>query len=184
MKVYTKTGDQGLTGLLGGTRVAKADHRIALYGEVDELNSHIGLTRAHTGEGFSQDKLLKHIQSRLFDLGSQMACEPQSRAKFKLPDILPEHIKELEDGIDSMTADLPELKNFVLPAGGVAAASAHVARTVCRRVERSFVAFHSLHPDDLKDIHLQFLNRLSDYLFILARTLVHHGGHKEEIWKP
>tara|TARA_R110000868_G_scaffold100129_2_gene275444 strand:- start:4199 stop:4753 length:555 start_codon:yes stop_codon:yes gene_type:complete len=183
MKVYTKTGDKGLTGLLGGSRVAKADARIALYGEVDELNSHIGLTRAHTGEGFSQDKLLKHVQSRLFDLGSQMACEPEQRTKFKLPDIEPEHITELEKAIDVMTEDLPQLKNFVLPAGGVAAASAHVARTVCRRVERSFVAFHNEHPNDLKDIHLQFLNRLSDYLFILARTLVHHAGQKEEIWK-
>lgn len=184
MKIYTKTGDSGLTGLLGGSRVLKGDQRIALYGDVDELNSHIGLVRAHTGEGFPQDKLLKHIQSRLFDLGSQMACEPDERVKFNLPDINESHVLELEEAIDQMASKLPVLKNFVLPTGTIAASQAHVARTVCRRVERNFVAFHQHHANDLKDLHLRFLNRLSDYLFILARTLVIHGGVKEEIWKP
>ena len=184
MKVYTKTGDKGLTGLLGGTRVPKADIRIALYGEVDELNSHIGLLRAHTGNTYSQTHLLKHIQSRLFDLGSQMACEPGERAKFKLPDIEDAHVLELENAIDELSKNLPTLKNFVLPTGTVAASQAHVARTVCRRVERSLVAFSTANPGDLKEIHIKYVNRLSDYLFIVARSLVVESGAHEEIWRP
>lgn len=184
MKLYTKTGDKGLTGLLGGTRVLKADLRISLYGEVDELNSHVGLIRAYTDKNFSQYMVLKNIQSRLFDLGSQMACEPEERSKFNLPDLNEEHVSELETAIDEMTSKLPVLKNFVLPTGTHGAAHAHVARTVCRRVERNFVAFHKVHPGDLKDIHLIYINRLSDYLFVVARTLVNESGQPEEIWKP
>lgn len=184
MKVYTKTGDSGLTGLIGGTRVTKSDLRISLYGEVDELNSHVGLVRAYITNQFSQNEILKNIQSRLFDLGSQMACEPGEREKFKLPDLTLNHVSELEDAIDSMSKDLPVLKNFVLPTGNPAAAHAHVARTVCRRVERNFVAFHKINPNDLKDLHLIYINRLSDYLFVVARTLVNESGGTEEIWKP
>lgn len=184
MKVYTKTGDTGTTGLLGGSRVLKADLRIGLYGQVDELNSLIGLLRAHIGNTHKQDVLLKDIQCRLFDLGSQMACEPAERRKFNLPDISDQHVTELEMAIDEMAKNLPTLKNFVLPAGCISAAQAHVARTVCRRVERDFVAFHQQHPGDLKDIHLRYLNRLSDYLFIVARSLVIESGSSEEIWKP
>ncbi len=184
MKIYTKTGDSGKTGLLGGARVLKADIRIALYGEVDELNSHIGLLRAHAGLAFKHDPLLRQIQSRLLDLGSQMACEPSQRTKFNLPDIEALHVQELESAIDDISSQLPALKNFVLPTGSVAAAHAHVARTVCRRLERSFVAFHSQHPNDLKDVHLHYLNRLSDFLFVLARSLVIAAGIHEEIWKP
>ncbi len=182
MKVYTKTGDKGLTGLIGGTRVTKSDHRISLYGEVDELNSHVGLIRAYADKSFSQKDILKNIQSRLFDLGSQMACEPSEREKFNLPDIDDSHVLELENAIDSMSKNLPVLKNFVLPTGNPCAAHAHVARTVCRRVERNFVAFHKTNPDDLKDIHLIYINRLSDYLFVVARTLVNEAGLVEEIW--
>jgi len=184
MKVYTKTGDEGLTGLIGGTRVPKADLRINLYGEVDELNAHIGLLRAHTGETFSQHHTLKNVQSRLFDLGSQMACELEQRKKFKLPDIHQEHITELEVAIDQMSESLPPLKNFVLPAGNVASAQAHVARTVCRRVERSFVAFKQTHAEDVKVEHIKFLNRLSDYLFVLSRSIVVSSNGHEELWKP
>lgn len=184
MKVYTKTGDKGLTGLIGGARVSKADARIHLYGDVDELNANIGLVRAHTGETHAQEILLKQVQSRLFDLGSQMACEPAERVKFKLPDIEEAHVSELEKAIDDLTANIPVLKNFVLPAGTVAAAHAHTARTICRRVERAFVSFHAQHPNDLKDVHLRYLNRLSDYLFVLARSLNVNAGVHEEIWKP
>jgi len=184
MKVYTKTGDKGLTGLIGGARVSKSDSRIHLYGDVDELNANIGLVRAHTGEAHAQETLLKHIQSRLFDLGSQMACEPAERVKFNLPDIEEAHVLELEKAIDDLTTNLPTLKNFVLPAGTIAASHAHVARTVCRRVEREFVSYHGQNPNDLKDVQLRYLNRLSDYLFVLARSLNVNAGVHEEIWKP
>lgn len=182
-KVYTRTGDTGTTALVGGTRIKKSDPRIHLYGEVDELNSQIGL-----GVSFlesSYDKTLLHeIQSALFDLGSNLACEKEKRSQFKLPQLKESLITNLEKVIDQMDSKLEPLKTFVLPGGTREASAFHVCRTVCRRVERQMVDFENQHPGEIPGSALIFINRLSDYFFMLSRELNALKKVEEIKWLP
>ena len=181
--VYTRTGDKGLTGLVGGTRIKKSDSRIHLYGEVDELNSYIGLAVSFLDNSF--DKLsLQQIQSSLFDLGSNLACEKEKRTQFKLPQIKASSIENLESDIDQMDSQLLPLKNFILPGGSSAAAAFHVCRTVCRRIERQMVDFEEQNPGEVPENALQYMNRLSDYFFILSRYLNYIQKNDETLWAP
>lgn len=185
-KIYTKTGDQGETSLVGGQRVGKDVERIELYGDVDELNSHIGLLVAQICAQTSlqqQIEELEWFQSQLFCLGSFLASEPEDREKYKLPRPSTQLIEKLESRIDDMSAELNELKNFILPGGGLASAQTHVCRTVCRRCERKVVRFKRLSRDPFMEEALMFLNRLSDYFFVLGRFLNKKSGAEEKIWK-
>ncbi len=165
MKIYTKTGDAGETGLFGGARIAKHSLRIAAIGEVDELNACLGLARQHSGET-ELDESLGHIQAWLFDLGGELACPPGG--KFDLHGIHSRQIDYLETSIDRMTVALPELRNFILPGGSPLAAHLHLARGVCRRAERAMLALDESEP--LRSDVKVFVNRLSDWLFTAART--------------
>lgn len=180
MKIYTKTGDQGQTSLIGGVRVSKAHIRIESYGTVDELNSWIGMVRAY-GLAPATDDLLNDIQNQLFVIGSHLAADPD-KSRMQLPEFDPAFTLALEEGIDALQADLPELKNFVLPGGNQQASAAHLARCVCRRAERLVVAL-SEHEAVNKHL-LEYLNRLSDYLFTLARNLCVSAGNEEILWQP
>lgn len=171
-KIYTKTGDKGTTSLVSGSRVSKGDERIALYGDVDELNSHLGLAYKFYLKDTEDQKnlsLLHKIQSTLFDLGSNLACEASHREKYKLPLISLDVIKEMEALIDEMDSILPPLKSFILPGGCLSACEFHICRTITRRVERNFVHFSNGQPDEAPENASVFLNRLSDYFFVLAR---------------
>ncbi len=165
MKVYSKTGDDGTTGLYGGDRTSKSSARIQAIGDVDELNAIVGVVRLHS-IGDPLDATLSKIQNWLFDLGAELACPPSG--KFQVASLREGHSKFLEDSIDSQTAVLPELKAFILPGGSALAAHLHLARCVCRRAERSVTHLNELEPlsRELK----VFLNRLSDWLFVAART--------------
>ncbi len=162
MKIYTRTGDEGQTSLFGGRRVAKNDPRIEAYGTLDELNSYLGVARASWPDA-AIDAQLHEAQRDLFEIGAHLASPGTSR----FPGIDPAHIEQLEHGIDSMESELEALKSFILPAGSLAAAHLHVARTVCRRGERLVVALHD--QDDGTRSSVVYLNRLSDYLFVAAR---------------
>ncbi len=182
MKIYTKTGDLGTTSLIGGTKVSKAHIRIETYGTVDELNSWIGLVADQVDHKHSK-KILKEIQDRLFTIGSSLACDPEKVSKMKIPDLEETDIELLEKEIDSMNEKIPPMKSFVLPGGHVAVSSTHVARCVCRRCERLCVTLREQNviPEPLV---IKYLNRLSDYLFVLARFLSHRLKVKEIPWKP
>ena len=180
VKVYTKTGDKGDTSLVGGTRVGKDHKKIELYGEVDELNSIIGLITSGV-DGDIKEELFK-IQHLLFNLGSVLACEPKKRLEFKLPTVTDKNIIFLENSIDQMQSQLSPLKNFILPGGDMAASHAHLARTVCRRVERKMVAFFNENSSEEVPHSLEFLNRLSDYFFVLARYINHGQGVVDIPW--
>lgn len=171
MKIYTKTGDKGQTSLGSGERVSKASLRVDAYGTVDELNSHIGLLRTE-----STDPQLSAIQNELFNLGTHLAT------KSPKVDIKDDASTALEREMDRMTSDLPELRNFILPGGSRPAALAHICRTVCRRAERLVIALHEAESLDVKSI--VYLNRLSDYFFVLARYLNLKANADEVIWKP
>lgn len=181
MKVYTKKGDGGSTGLLGGTRVPKHHIRIDAYGNVDELNSYIGLLRdlLSTTPHFT---VLLEIQDRLFTLGSHLALDPKHVGKMKLPEVIDEDVTYLEKEIDQMEADLPPMKFFVLPGGHATVSHIHIARCVCRRAERgvSLLNEDSAQPE----IILRYLNRLSDYLFMLSRKVTQELSAEEIPWKP
>ena len=181
-KIYTKTGDLGKTSLIGGTKVAKSNIRIEAYGTVDELNSFIGLTADQLSHDPSKI-ILKEIQDRLFTIGSSLACDPDKESKLKIPDLKETDIELLEKEIDSMNEELAEMKSFILPGGHVAISTAHVARCVCRRAERICVAMqeNELFIDPLV---LKYMNRLSDYLFVLARYAGHLSGIADIPWKP
>lgn len=181
--VYTRTGDKGTTGLVGGTRIKKSDSRIHLYGEVDELNSYIGLGISFLEKSFDKS-LLQQIQSSLFDLGSNLACEKEKRSQFKLPQIKASSIEKLESDIDQMDSQLLPLKHFILPGGSSAAAAFHVCRTVCRRIERQMVDFEEQNPGEVPENALQYMNRLSDYFFILSRYLNSSNQIEETQWIP
>ncbi|RPJ78426.1 MAG: cob(I)yrinic acid a,c-diamide adenosyltransferase [Alphaproteobacteria bacterium] len=181
--VYTRSGDKGTTGLVGGTRIKKSDPRIHLYGEVDELNSFIGLGISFLDKSFDKT-FLYEIQSSLFDLGSNLACEKEKRAQFKLPQIKDAVIEKLETEIDKMDSKLKPLHTFILPSGSQAASSFHVCRTVCRRVERQLVDFEDVQAGEVPGSALAFINRLSDYFFILARYLNHSKQIEEINWIP
>ncbi len=181
MKIYTKKGDSGTTSLLGGTRVAKHHLRIEGYGTVDELNSYLGLVRDTVADHHHQTVLLE-IQDRLFTLGSHLALDPDHVGKMKLPEVIEADVVYLEQEMDRMDALLPEMKNFVLPGGHVAVSHTHVARCICRRAERSVTALHEHQPQP--EITLRYLNRLSDYLFVLSRMVAQQMVAEEKPWKP
>jgi cob(I)alamin adenosyltransferase len=180
LKIYTKTGDKGLTSLIGGTRLPKQHIRIEAYGTVDELNSHIGLLR-DVVENQEKKELLVSIQDRLFTMGSQLAADPEKN-KMKLPDLYEEDITVLEKAIDQMNEILPEMKSFVLPGGHVHVSYCHIARCVCRRAERAVLRLAE--NEKVEEIHYKYLNRLSDYLFMLCRWLTHELNANEIPWKP
>ena len=182
MKIYTKTGDKGTTSLIGGTKVPKSHERIEAYGTVDELNSWIGLVNDQF-QIKKANKMLKEVQDRLFTIGSSLACDPDKETKLKIPDLAEPDITLLEDQIDKMNDKLPEMRSFILPGGHVAVSSAHIARCVCRRAERLCVAIQEkdLFIDPLV---IKYLNRLSDYLFVLARFIGYQLKVKEIPWKP
>jgi len=178
MKIYTKKGDDGTTGLIGGTRVDKFHLRIECYGTVDELNSYIGLVRDYQmDEQMRAD--LKSIQDLLFTIGSNLAADPEKN-KMQLPEIQSENISWLEQKMDEMTASLPELKHFILPGGHQSVSTTHIARCICRRAERLVV--HLSKKDKVEPFVIQYLNRLSDYLFILARSTANKLNIEELKW--
>lgn len=179
MKIYTKKGDQGKTSLLGGSRVPKYHLRIEAYGTVDELNSLMGLIGDQEVNN-SFLPLIRSVQHELFTLGSQLANDPE-HSHFKLPDISEDAISSLESSIDKMNEELPPLKNFILPGGHIANSYAHMARSVCRRAERRVVELNETEPIPA-DI-LAYLNRLSDWLFVLARYISFKTKSSEIIWK-
>ncbi|WP_421829917.1 cob(I)yrinic acid a,c-diamide adenosyltransferase [Larkinella sp.] len=181
MKIYTKTGDQGQTSLIGGRRVSKAHHRIDAYGTVDELNSVVGLVRDQPVNE-NRKELLKEIQDRLFTIGSELATDPEKTLKKPLPVILDSDVTLLEKAMDEMDAELPELRAFVLPGGHQSVSFCHLARTVCRRAERLVIALNDEKPVD--PLVIQYLNRLSDYLFVLSRKMTQELGAEEVVWKP
>lgn len=178
-KIYTKTGDQGVTGLFGGKRLPKNHLRIETYGTVDELNAHIGMVRDQVAEAAVR-RLLKAIQDRLFTIGSNLASDPDK--EMPVPDIKATDIEVLEKAMDEMDEALPELKNFILPGGHPAVSSAHIARCVCRRAERQVVGLSQSSKVD--PVIIQYLNRLSDYLFILSRFIGYSKGIEEVVWAP
>ncbi len=182
MKIYTKTGDLGKTSLIGGTKVPKSHLRIESYGTVDELNSYIGLVSDHFEEVHSRT-VLKEIQDRLFTIGSSLACDPDREPLMKIPDLKEEDITMLEKEIDKMNEVLPAMKSFILPGGSIAISTTHVARCVCRRAERCCV---NLQQQELfvEPLVIKYLNRLSDYLFVLARFIGQTTGVAEIAWKP
>ena len=181
MKIYTKTGDTGQTSLIGGRRVSKADRRIDAYGTVDELNAWIGLVRDQPVNE-PRRALLKEIQDRLFTIGSSLATDPDRTITKAMPDIIPDDITRLEQAMDAMDAELPELRKFVLPGGHPSVSYAHLARTVCRRAERLVIELSQESPVD--ELVVQYLNRLSDYLFVLSRTMAQELGAEEVSWEP
>lgn len=180
MKIYTKTGDQGITSLLGGMRVPKSDLRINAYGTIDELNSYLGLLRDQEVNA-KRSGILKEIQDRLFTIGSDLATVP-GKDKVKKPDLHPEDVENLEREMDQMDAQLPMLTAFILPGGHQSVSFCHVARTVCRRSERIVVELASF--EQVSDLVIQYLNRLSDYLFVLGRLMALELEIEEVTWKP
>ena len=179
MKIYTKTGDNGTTALYGGKRLSKGELRIEAYGTVDELNSYLGLVATYLKEKEYCD-LFIDIQNRLFDIGTHLAAEP-GKKNLVLPEIPESKVTVLEIFIDKMNEKLPELKFFILPGGNKAASVCHIARTVCRRAERCVVRLSE--NDSVEKILIQYLNRLSDFLFVLARKFVHDANDQEIVWK-
>jgi cob(I)alamin adenosyltransferase len=179
VKIYTKTGDKGTTSLLSGRRVSKADLRIDAYGTVDELNSHLGLlTDQPVNEPRRQE--LRGIQSLLFTIGSQLANDPE-KPYTSLPILQEEDVIHLENLMDEMDKDLPEMRNFILPGGHPSVSICHVARTVCRRAERLSIALGQHQP--VEEIIVRYLNRLSDLLFVLARKMAKELEVEEIPWK-
>jgi cob(I)alamin adenosyltransferase len=177
MKIYTKKGDKGKTSLLRGVRVTKADLRIEAYGTVDELNAFIGhLCDQHK----NQKTILFEIQKTLFNIGSILSSDKEE-SQINLPEITNDNIKILENEIDKMEAELPHLKDFILPSGHSLSSFCHITRTVCRRAERRVVALDLNTVKFLKCV--QYLNRLSDYLFVLSRLILKENNIKENTWK-
>ena len=182
MKIYTRTGDKGTTGLFGGGRVSKDHLRIEAYGTVDETNSVIGIARGQLPATRHERiaHMLHRIQSELFVLGADLATPTD--AKVQVPRIESGHVATLESEIDALTSELPPLKHFILPGGAAAASTIHLARTVCRRAERRTVALQL--QESLNEEAGIYLNRLSDLLFVMARWLNQEAGISEEAWKP
>ncbi|HNU43467.1 MAG TPA: cob(I)yrinic acid a,c-diamide adenosyltransferase [Cyclobacteriaceae bacterium] len=180
MKIYTKTGDQGSTSLFGGKRVLKSDLRIDTYGTIDELNSWMGVLRDQPVNQ-NRSAVLIEIQDRLFTIGSILATAP-GNTKVKIPALAETDIQFLEKEIDSMDAALPPMKFFVLPGGHPAVSFGHVTRTVCRRAERLVIALNQ--TDSINELVIKYLNRLSDYLFMLCRIMTHELNAPETPWKP
>jgi cob(I)alamin adenosyltransferase len=180
VKIYTKTGDKGETGLVDGSRVGKDSVRVQCYGDVDELNACLGLVRSRR-EDSEVDALLALVQKDLFALGAQLA-DPQARVARRKPKaaVTPEHVARLEEAIDARQERLPPLRAFILPGGSKTGALLHFCRTVCRRVERRVVSLSQ--REDVDPLVLVYLNRLSDLLFVLARDVNHRSGETEDTW--
>lgn len=178
MKIYTKTGDEGETGLFGGTRVSKASARVGAYGDVDELNSALGLARLHPIDA-DRDALLARIQCELFDVGAELAARPGK--EIGIPRVSDAEIEVLERAIDRAEEELAPLANFILPGGSPGAAHLHLARTVCRRAERAVVALGE--SEEVRGELVRYLNRLSDLLFVLARLANHRAGVADVPWE-
>jgi cob(I)alamin adenosyltransferase len=180
-KIYTKTGDKGSTSLIGGARVPKHHIRIESYGTVDELNSQLGLVkdlcvREDVGEW------LREVQDRLFTLGSELATAPEKTVKMKLPDLHDSDVTWLEARIDQMNESLPEMRSFIIPGGNAAASACHVARCICRRAERICVGMEAA-GEVLPELAIRYLNRLSDFLFVVARYITHQAGGVDLPWR-
>jgi cob(I)alamin adenosyltransferase len=195
IKIYTKTGDKGTTSLIGGTKVPKSHLRIESYGTIDELNSFIGLLGDHldllastaiptVAAAFADThSQLREIQDRLFTIGSSLACDPDKETKMSIPDLREQDTETLEKNIDSMDGQLPPMKAFILPGGHIAVSTAHIVRCVCRRAERSCVRMQE-EGLFVEPLVIRYLNRLSDYLFELARYTGHLLQAEEIPWKP
>jgi len=178
-KIYTRQGDGGETRLVGGQKVPKDAPRIASYGTIDELNSHLGVVLSGDVGPRNRERL-ERVQNELFHLGSVLATLPEDRERRPGPEIEARHVAALESWIDELNEELPPLENFVLPGGGATAARLHVARCVCRRAERHVVALGR--EENVPEQALRYLNRLSDLLFVLARHENVHAGHPEVLW--
>ena len=181
IKIYTKTGDEGKTSLIGGTKVFKSDMRIEAYGTVDELNSYLGLVADYTPDEH-QRNILQSVQNRLFVIGASLACDPDKETGMHIPDLKENDVNVLENEIDSMNYVLPEMKHFILPGGNAAVSVTHIARCVCRRAERFCVSLKQ-HDVFIEPIIIKYLNRLSDYLFVLARFTAQELHVAEITWK-
>ena len=181
MKIYTKTGDAGETGLFGGGRVAKDDERVDAYGEVDELNATLGLARGFQMP-LDMDALLHRLQDQLFTLGAVLATPADTKASAHIPELKAEWAADMERAIDSFETELPPMTHFVLPGGTQAAAALHLARTVCRRAERRSVPL--LREGKIPQAVVVYLNRLSDLLFVMARLANHRAGVPDVKWIP
>lgn len=184
-KIYTKTGDGGTTGLLSGSRVSKSDQRLEAYGQIDHLNSMVGILIQHLDGKpvFKSDRdLLEKIQNKLFNIGSLLACPGKDRQKFNLKDIELKEVEILENSIDNMTEGLPKLVNFILPGGTLPAAHAHLCRTQTRNIERVMTS-PQFKEEDIPKGCLIYVNRLSDYFFALARSINGKLNTEEIIWK-
>jgi cob(I)alamin adenosyltransferase len=180
MKIYTKTGDAGETGLFGGKRVAKDDLRVDAYGTVDELNAFIGLLHDAASGNTHIQQVLSDVQCRLFGLGAHLATDPEGDFKMDT-DLLPEDITLLESEMDQMDTQLSPLRNFILPGGHTTVSTCHICRTVCRRAERQVVSLSR--ETTVNPIALTYLNRLSDYFFVLARYLALVNNAPEIVWR-
>ena len=178
-KIYTRKGDDGKTALIGGDRVSKHHIRVESYGTVDELNSQVGLVRSFLNQT-EEEAILADVQNNLFTIGSYLASSPKSN--FSLPKFLEESIKKLEEEIDRLSGQLPELRNFILPGATQQGAHCHVARCVCRRAERLSVQLSDI--EEIPTFIIKYLNRLSDYLFTLCRFLDQKFGGREIPWIP
>ena len=180
-KIYTKTGDKGTTSLIGGVRVPKNHIRIESYGTVDELNSYLGMV-TDLAQNEQINSWLREIQDRLFTVGSVLATNPDKEVKMKLPDVHDADVLWLEQRIDEMNEVLPEMRSFILPGGNLASSTCHVARCVCRRAERLCVDMQQ-HGEYVPELIIQYLNRLSDFLFVLARYISHINNADEIPWR-
>lgn len=180
MKIYTRTGDQGDTSLFGGKRVLKSDLRIDAYGTVDELNACIAVVRDQEVNK-KREHFLIQVQDRLFTIGSMLATVP-GKPTVRIPHLDTTDVASLEEAIDQMEVHLEPLRNFILPGGHISISHCHVARTVCRRAERKIVALSQAEPVD--QLIIRYVNRLSDYLFVLARAMAEELNVKETPWKP
>jgi cob(I)alamin adenosyltransferase len=181
LKIYTKTGDKGSTSLIGGTKVPKSHLRIEAYGTIDELNSYVGLV-SDQQVNIESPTVLREIQDRLFTIGSSLACDPEKETKLKIPDLKETDVTFLESEIDKMNVVLAPMKSFILPGGHVSISTTHVARCVCRRAERICVNMQEQQME-IEPLIIKYLNRLSDFLFVLARYTSHRLSVKEIPWK-
>lgn len=180
-KIYTKTGDKGSTSLIGGVRVPKSHIRIESYGTIDELNSYMGMV-SDSAANAELTGWIREIQDRLFTIGSVLATNPEKEVKMKLPDLHDSDVQWLEQRIDQMNEVLPEMRSFILPGGNLAGSMCHVARCVCRRAERLCVQMQQ-EEEYVPELVLQYLNRLSDLLFVLARYIGHINNAPEIPWR-
>jgi len=180
MKIYTRKGDEGTTGLIGGTRVLKSSLRIEAYGTIDELNAHIGLLR---DQEISADYIVQliEIQDRLFTIGSSLAADPD-HSNMKIPDLHESDVDLLERWMDEMDHELPPMKHFILPGGHQTVSFCHIARCVCRRGERAIIDLNQ--HEFVSDLVKKYVNRLSDYLFVLGRKIAQDLQAPEQPWKP